>query len=112
MEHVSPWVWFIRVNLWGLEQAGQEPRGEWTTGDLRCRLSPWTVLVAFCYPFFGTSCVCVCVCVCVCARARLCIFGSLTLQWQGPYGPKCETENISLPYSLIHRQGARTEATP
>ena len=55
---------------------------------------------------------CVCVCVCVCARARLCIFGSLTLQWQGPYGPKCETENISLPYSLIHRQGARTEATP
>ena len=62
----------------------------------------------FCYPFFRTSRVCVCVCVCACVR--LCVFGSLTLQWQGPYGPKCETENISLPYSLIHGQGRRAEA--
>lgn len=71
----------------------------------RCLRAAFTAVLTLCMK--GAAC-----CVCVCACVRLCVFGSLTLQWQGPYGPRCETEDISLPYSLIHEQGRRAEATP
>ena len=116
----------------GPEQDGQELRGRGPQRDLRCHRPPWTVLMAsilalsvihssgrlVCVCVCVCACVCMCVCVCVCVCARACahahlrVFGSLALQWQGPHGPKCGPENISLPYSLIHRQGRRAETTP
>ena len=84
----------------------QETSGATCPHGLSWWLPSWPLLLSI---LRDVSCVCVCVCVCVRASVCLC---SLTLQWQGPYGPKCETEDISLPYSLIHEQGRRAEATP